>query len=151
MVHSVVRQCVEGLSQEDSLVEPRPGGNCLNWVLGHLLWAYEGALSLLGERTVLEKGALERFARGAPPLRDASEAMELDKLLAAWDEATRRVDVGLARLTREDLDRPAPFSPGNDPHETVRSLLSTIFFHQGYHAGQTAVLRRIAGKAGAIR
>jgi uncharacterized damage-inducible protein DinB len=26
-----------------------------------------------------------------------------------------------------------------------------LMFHQAYHAGQTAVLRRIAGKEGAIR
>lgn len=26
-----------GLSHEDSLVQPQPAGNCLNWVLGHIL------------------------------------------------------------------------------------------------------------------
>ena len=34
---------------------------------------------------------------------------------------------------------------------TVRSIINTVMFHQAYHAGQTAVLRRIAGKEGAIR
>ena len=40
---------------------------------------------------------------------------------------------------------------GNDPDETVGSLLSVVLFHQAYHAGQTAVLRRVAVKDGAIR
>jgi len=48
------------------------------------------------------------------------------------------------------LDRPVK-SPTGNPNETVRTLLTTIMFHQAYHAGQTAVLRRIAGKEGAIR
>ncbi len=70
--------------------------------------------------------------------------------MTAWDEATRRIDAGLAGLAPEALDQPAPHSPGNNPNETVRSLLSVTFFHQAYHAGQTGILRRIAGKEGAI-
>lgn len=58
---------------------------------------------------------------------------------------------GLARLAPEALDAPAPFSPRNKGDETVRSLLSILVFHQAYHTGQTALLRRMAGKAGAIR
>jgi uncharacterized damage-inducible protein DinB len=42
-------------------------------------------------------------------------------------------------------------SPSGNPDETVRSLITTVMFHQAYHAGQTAVLRRIAGREGAIR
>lgn len=38
-----------------------------------------------------------------------------------------------------------------NPEETVSSLLTVVLFHRGYHAGQTGILRRIAGKAGAIR
>jgi uncharacterized damage-inducible protein DinB len=49
------------------------------------------------------------------------------------------------------MDEPAPFSPTNNPKETVRSLLATVFFHQAYHVGQTGLLRRIAGKEGAIK
>jgi uncharacterized damage-inducible protein DinB len=71
--------------------------------------------------------------------------------MAAWDETTERIDTGLAGLASETLDAPAPFSPSSDPNETVRSLLTTVFFHQAYHAGQTGILRRIAGKDGAIR
>jgi uncharacterized damage-inducible protein DinB len=64
--------------------------------------------------------------------------------------AAERIDVGLADLTSEALDAPAPASPNNDPDETVRSLLALVSFHQAYHAGQTGLLRRIAGKDGAI-
>jgi uncharacterized damage-inducible protein DinB len=72
-------------------------------------------------------------------------------LLGAWDRANDRIDQGLATLPDDALDRPAPFSPGNDPNETVGSLISTVLFHQTYHGGQLGVLRRVAGKVGAIR
>jgi len=151
-IHRVLRANTDGLSQEDSLIQPEPGGNCLNWVVGHLLQTYDGAiLPLLGEAPVLGKEALARYNRGTPPLRDSAEALLLSDMLAAWDEAAKRVDAGLTRVSSERLDQSAPFSPRNNPHETVRSLLTIVLFHQAYHAGQAGLLRRMAGKEGAIR
>jgi uncharacterized damage-inducible protein DinB len=150
-IHGVVRRNAEGFSEEESLIQPQPAGNCLNWVLGHLLRVYENVLPALGQEPVLESGGFERYKRGNDPVKNADEAMEFAVLMAAWDEAARRVDAGLAELTAERLDEKAPFSPGNNPNETVRTLLTTVFFHQAYHAGQTGLLRRIAGKPGAIK
>lgn len=150
IVRNVVAVNVQGLTHADSVVQPRPAGNSLNWIMGHLVWAYEQALPLFGQDLVLEQGVLDRYARGAPGLASPAEAVNFEDLLSAWNVAAERVDTGLAGLTPEVLDRKAPGSPTNNPNETVRSLVCTILFHQAYHAGQTAVLRRIAGKSGAI-
>jgi uncharacterized damage-inducible protein DinB len=147
--HQIVRLCVDGVTHDDSLIRPQPGGNCLNWVVGHLLWAYQGALPMLGQEPVMKEGSLKQYARHSPPLQDP-DAVPFDKLMTAWDESSRRFDAGLTRLTSEVLDRLAPGSPTNDPNETVRSLLAVTMFHQAYHAGQTAILRRITGREGAI-
>lgn len=151
MVQTVVRLNVDGVSQEESLIQPSPAGSCLNWVVGHLACIYNKVLPLLDQEPVADEATLKRYDRGAPPLRDAAEALELRDLMAAFEKASERVDAGLAGLAPEALDRKAPFSPGGNPDETVRSLLSTVFFHQAYHAGQSGILRRIAGKEGAIR
>jgi DinB superfamily len=150
IVRDVVGINVQGLTHADSVVQPRPGGNSLNWIMGHLVWAYEQALPLFGQDSVLEKGALDRYARGAPALASPAEALNFEDLLAAWNAATERVDAGLAGLTPEVLEQKALSSPTNNPNETIRSLTCTILFHQAYHAGQTGVLRRITGKSGAI-
>lgn len=151
MVEHVVRRNVDGITHAESLIQPRPAGNCINWVVGHLLAIYNGTLPLLGQEPVMEQGAIARYDRGAPPLHDPDEALAFEELLAVWDEAVARIEAGLAGLTAEALDRPSPISPGGDAEETFRSVLTTIFFHQAYHAGQLGVLRRIAGKDGAIR
>lgn len=150
MVQIVVRRNVEGLSHADSLVQPTPGGNCLNWVVGHLAWTYAGAVALVGQRTKLDQGALARYARGGAPVTEAAEARDFGQLVAAFDEGSERFDAGLATLPPETLGRPAPDSPTGDPNETVGSLLATVLFHQAYHSGQTGVLRRLTGRAGAI-
>jgi len=84
LTHGAVRTNVDGLTHEDSLLQPQPGGNCLNWVVGHLLFVDQRMLRRLGQTPVM-------------------------------------------------------------------SDLHTLIFHQAYHAGQTGILRRLAGKEGAIR
>jgi DinB family protein len=150
LIHKVVHINVAGVTQEESLINPEPEGNCLNWVVGHLVCIYNNVMPLIGQRALPEADRLKRYDRGSAPVRNASEAMELSDLLSIWDEASNRVDAGLANLTQQALDARAPFSPTNDPKETVRSLISTVLFHQAYHSGQLGVLRRIAGKPGAI-
>lgn len=146
----VMEMNVDGISQAESLVAPQPAGNCLNWIVGHLLCVYNDVLPLVGQQPVMPKESLKRYGRGTPPLKDASEALPLHELVTKCEEAARRLETGLGSLTPEQLDSPAPFSPTKNPNETVRSLLATVAFHQAYHVGQTGVLRRIAGKAGAI-
>lgn len=151
MIRTVVRLNVDGVSQEESLIQPAPAGSCLNWVVGHLACIYNKVLPLVGQEPVADAATLKRYDRGAPPIRDGAEALELRDLMDAFEKASDRIDAGLAALPAEVLDRKAPESPSGNPDETVRSLLSTVFFHQAYHAGQLGLLRRIAGKEGAIR
>jgi hypothetical protein len=150
-IHGVLRANTEGITEADSLVQPQPGGNCLNWVVGHLMETWDMVLPLVGEEPVLGGTVLARYKRGSAELHEAGEALPLEKLLSACDEAAKRMDAGLAGLTEDKLDELAPFSPRKRADETVRSLLSLVMFHQAYHVGQSGLLRRIAGKEGKIK
>jgi hypothetical protein len=146
----VVRLNLEGISHEQSLIQPRPAGNCLNWVVGHLVTVYNQVLPLLGQTPVESGGDLSRYARGSPALTRASDSVPLRELVSAWDEACVRVDTGLAALAPQRLEMLVPHSPTGDPEETLGSLLGVVLFHQAYHAGQLGILRRMAGEHGAI-
>jgi len=138
---------VAGVTHEESLRQPEPAGNCMNWVVGHVLHVYAQLLTQLGQTPVLSVDELQRYARGSEPIRDGTEALQFERLVEAWDASWERVDAGLAALTPEALA--APGVPGFG--ENVRDLLGFIFFHQAYHSGQAGILRRIAGREGAIR
>jgi hypothetical protein len=150
LTRDVVRLNVEGISHEQSLNQPRPAGNCINWVLGHLIVVYNEVLPLLAQTPVETSSPLTRYARGSPPITHASDALPLQDLVSAWDEACVRVDAGLGALLPQRLDAIIPNGPTGDPHETLGSLMATVLFHQAYHAGQLGLLRRIAGEPGAI-
>lgn len=151
MVRHVVGLSVDGLTHAETLIQPQPAGNCMNWVVGHLLAIYQQVLPLLGQEPVMPDGQLKRYDRGSQPIRDLADALDISDLMAAWGETCARIDSGFAALTAEDLDTPAPFSPTDNPNETIASLLTTVCWHQAYHAGQTGILRRLAGKDGAIQ
>lgn len=150
ITREVVRRNLDGVSHEESLAQPSRAGNCINWVVGHLAAVYDGLLPLLGQRPAEGAEERKRYVRGSAPITDGSEALPLEALVAAWEEDCERVDAGLAALPAERLAEPAPASPSGDPDETVGSLLSTVLFHQAYHAGQLGVLRRTVGRPGAI-
>ncbi len=146
----IVRRNLEGISQNESLVQPIPAGNCINWIFGHMVWVCDEVLPLLKQQSVVGVEALQRYARGAAPLEKPTEAIDLRELTRIWDQAMLRMDAGFASLTAEDLDAVSPISPNNNSSETIRSFFGLVAFHQAYHAGQLGVLRRIVGKPGAI-
>jgi uncharacterized damage-inducible protein DinB len=149
--HFALHTNLQGLTHEESLRQPKPGGNCLNWVLGHIVFSRQTWLTaVLGEAPLFDQETIARYRRGSAPLTDGTLALPFEELLAAYDRAQAPLIAGLAKLTAERLAERAPFSPGNDPNETVSSLVAKLTFHEGYHIGQTALLRRFAGHPGAI-
>ncbi|MEP6834103.1 MAG: DinB family protein [Gemmatimonas sp.] len=142
---------IEGLTHAESLTQPQPAGNCSNWVLGHLLTVYSKTLPMFGGKPVIGPDRLKHYERGSAPLLDAHDAIPFDELVAAWNTTCNMVDAGISQVSDEMLLQPVPESPTNNPNETVHSLLFTIMFHQAYHSGQLGVLRRVAGKDGAIK
>ena len=150
MADFIVRTNAAGIDEAESLVAPHDGGNCANWVLGHLVSTYDQILPALGQEPVMPEEKVRRYARGSEPITP-EEATPFPELLEAWDEATRRIQAGLSAFPGARLTEPVADSPSGNPEETVQTLLCAVMGHQAYHGGQLAVLRRVIGMAGAIR
>lgn len=149
LTREVVRLALEGLSHDDTLLQP-PAGNCANWVLGHMIAVYEEIVPLVGGARVRPAGAFARYARGSAPITGPGEGMPLDELRTAWGDACTAFDGALAALPEARLSETVADSPDGSGEGTIASLLSTISFHQAYHAGQIGLLRRLAGRPGPI-
>lgn len=46
-IHQVVLMQTDGVTHKESPIQPQPAGNCLNWVVGHLVAVYNNALPVL--------------------------------------------------------------------------------------------------------
>ena len=136
-----------GLSHDDSLVAPTGGGNCANWVIGHLVKARNDHVAQLGHARPFPPSRFERYGNGKPPL-DQGEALPFEELNRSFAALHEPLVAALRAATPEALDTPVPNSPTGNPDETVGSFAAAIAFHEGYHLGQLALLRRTLGKPG---
>ncbi|MCC6795788.1 MAG: DinB family protein [Candidatus Hydrogenedentes bacterium] len=143
----VMQKNLAGLSDAESLTPPQPGGNSLNWVVGHIVRARNQALTLLGETPLFNDHDFQVY--GAQSFSPTG-AISLSELQVRFLSLGSALSGALKLSTPATLEAVAPFSPTGNPNETVGSLLASIAFHEAYHLGQTGILRRMLGKPGAI-
>ena len=145
-----VQTNTDGLTQEDSLASPVAGGNCINWVLGHVVATRNGMLKLVGREPIWDKERTELYERGSEPVQ-AGTALPLGDILSAFTASQETLVDTVRTLSDDDLSAKSPISFFKGDEETVGSALAAFLFHEAYHIGQTGVLRRVAGKDGAIK
>lgn len=143
-VQMVLEKNTADLTHEDSLIQPASGGNCLNWVLGHMLATRNRMLAMVGRDPVWDEATAARYERYSEPISGPGEGvLPLAKLLADFAASQESLLEGLSSLTPEDLAVRIPWFEG----ETDKaSALAGFLFHESYHLGQTGLHRRAAGK-----
>jgi hypothetical protein len=135
--HRVIHINVEGLTHEDSLKSPAEGGNSINWIIGHLLVTRDEINEIGSLPKVCTEDMVNLYKRGTKPVT-RENAVKLDKLLEMLDESQKNLEEKIQTLDLKNDEKKA-------------KDLAFYSFHEAYHAGQTGLLRRIAGKEGAIK
>ena len=142
--HGALHQNVEGLSHEDSLARPETG-NCLNWVMAHIVSSRNSIHKAMGIDPIWPEDVAKRYGRGSAPVMSASEARPFHEIVRDLDRSQERILARFGEMSEADLEQPGMM------RMNVGETLSFLQFHEAYHIGQTGLLRRIAGKEGAIR
>lgn len=135
---------LQGLDEAEALARPPSGGNCGNWLVGHLLVYRDRVHQLLGLPPAWPEGFgdVGPYQRGGDGTLPAPRT--LAELFAAFRASQEAVIPALEALTVEQLAEPA------SRDQSVAGQLGFLAFHEGYHAGQAGLLRRVLGKPGAI-
>ena len=132
-----------GLSNADGLLQPSCRGNCLNWVVGHILEARNTILQLFGAEPAFDPAAAARYARNSEPiLSDGPGVVPLDELLRTLERSQEYLGTRMATLTDADVAREAQFGSRTQP---LGNILFFLYFHECYHTGQAEPLRQLAG------
>jgi uncharacterized damage-inducible protein DinB len=147
LMYRVTASNLERMTPEQSLAQPAPGGNCANWILGHLTNVQNGVMQLVGEKPVWESDQLARAAE--EPITGRANGIEWETLRDRFLGSRDRCLQAISGLSKEALAESVPHPFGG--MTTRAELLYVLAFHQAYHAGQLAISRRIAGLEGAVK
>jgi uncharacterized damage-inducible protein DinB len=138
----IAQKQAEGLTNEDSLRQPPFRGNCLNWVLGHMLTNRDTILEWLGEMPAGGERA-SRYRRESEPVTGpADDLLPLEELVPLLAASQQKLAAALGRLSEADLEREVVLGGKASP---LRNRLFFLYFHDTYHTGQTELLRQLAG------
>ncbi len=149
--HGVLRRNVAEISHDESVRLPHPGGNCMNWVAGHIVATRDSILQMVGQKPRWTDEERKRYERGSSGIQHAKDALPWEKIVADLDAGATALLEGIGALTPEQLAAPLPADKNPFKVESFGEQLATFHFHETYHVGQLGILRRLAGKPGAIK
>ena len=141
----VISKNAEGLSHEDSLKQLSEGGSNLNWLLGHLTASRDVCTKLLGAEPTWEAERARIYGRGSS-IPAVDEAEPFEDLLTAVSDSGERLRQALQDASTEALSLPNP----RNAEERVLDAIFFLVWHDSYHAGQTALYRRLGGLGGVL-
>lgn len=145
--HWIVKKQTAGLTHTDSLLQPPLSGNCLNWVVGHLVASRNAILMALDESPIWSEEKLTVYKRESEPLTNVGQAQPFEKLLADFDQTQTKIITALEGVSPETLEKPAKGDPNN---RSIGQRVAFLHWHETYHTGQLELLRQLAGKTDKI-
>jgi hypothetical protein len=131
-----IQRQTQGITHGDSVQQPPFDGNCINWILGHLVVARCNFLMLLEVPSIWSMEQCRRFIPGSAPVTGAEDALPLDALLAGLARTQEQLLTALARVSAEDLQQVKG-------EQAIGEHLISYHAHEAYHLGQLELLRQL--------
>ncbi len=134
---------LDGLSHPDSLLQLPFQGNCLNWVVGHVIQGRSELLELLGKPPIWGQPEAAVYQTGSEPItpQNAGVALPLEELLKLLEESQTRIEQTLQGLSADVLEKTIE----QDGHpSTLGEMVNGYNWHETYHIGQMELLHQLA-------
>jgi len=144
-VQEIVRKQTAGMTDDELLIQPPNGGNCMLWVLGHLT----NNMVIIQQKVLggqLPAGLPDfgRFGYGSKPVLGREEGLpSLAALLKSMDLLQSAIATQLKTMREVDFDEEITVIGEHKQRRGYWALF--FFFHQSYHTGQLEFLRNLAG------
>ena len=133
---------LEGVSMEHLRQRPNDKSNPMIWIAGHLVFSRTGLVRIVGGK-VDEKPWNALFGRGAS-VDEILTYPDSEEIAEQWKIVSDVLMTRLHELTEDELDQPSSFNvPAGE--QTVRGAVAFLNFHETYHIGQLAYLRKLFG------
>jgi len=138
-------KALEGLSEDELRRHPRDA-NPMGWVVGHIVHYRNQMAKAIGGG--LDLPWASAFEQHSQP--DEGQAFPvIADLKAALQATSADLKARLAQLTDAELSAPAP-RPFPIPDKTMRGMVAFLVYHEAYHVGQVAYVKKWLGHPGIV-
>lgn len=152
LTYRVIKRRMEGLTQEESLLQPPiQGANCINWLMGHVMATRSNLLAKLGLPSVWSYEQARRYIPGSHSVdAEGLDALPIEEIVAAYDISQELLVETLKTLSVDDLLVPdGEEDPPGLP--TIGGYLAFYHFHESYHLAQIDMIMPVIRAARAER
>lgn len=140
----IIKRQTEGLTHEECLIQLPFRGNCMNWIIGHLVLNRNNILRLLEAEELVDPTSVDRYKRDSDPItEDSSNTLPLVQLVGLLDKAQENIGNLLQEMPHDRLKKEVAFFGNTEM--TVGEWLIFFYFHDSYHTGQAEILRQATG------
>lgn len=136
---------LEGITHDESLVQPESGGNSLNWVLGHIVSNRNRLLPMLGAQLIWAPEHAFLYSGREEAQWSTAKAFPLDAIKTDLARSQQMI------MSALDAIPPQAFAAPTDTGQPLGEVVGFFNFHESYHGGQVALLRRLVGREGVIK
>ncbi|HVO12040.1 MAG TPA: DinB family protein [Vicinamibacteria bacterium] len=143
---SMFCRALAGMTREQGLARLVGEVNPLLWTAAHVTTTRYGLAQLVGLDHPRPWGT--QFTRGSE-VGDPEAIPDAEETRAAWEALRAPLSTRLDQLTDPDLDAPSPRKlPVEDA--SVLGAIAFLAYHEGYHVGQMALVRKALGLGGLV-
>jgi hypothetical protein len=134
----LIHHHVDGVSDEESLLQLPFEANCLNWILGHIVWRRNSVMTALGISPLWGDIKSLKYKTDSEPIMSREDAEPFTALLADLDRAQQAIAAKLEEIADAALDDVVANDRGE---KRVIEHLQGFHWHETYHIGQLEILR----------
>lgn len=143
--HLLVK-AIDGLSDEELRHHPGSESNPMLWLAGHLAGARSMLARALG--TGVDVPWAHKFAQKSQPDENGDYPSGAE-ILATIKTLGNQLRERFAQMSDADLSGPSP-RDFPIPDKTLRGMIAFVIYHESYHVGQIAYVKKWLGYPGVV-
>lgn len=142
----LAEQLTADISDADLAAQPIAGTNHPAWILGHLAFAADGLIGLLGGEKQTDAAWTTKYGRDSKISGERADYASRDELLRVFRETHGRARELASTADPERMKRANPNARMRDRLPTIGEMCAFLLTgHLGFHLGQLSAWRRMRG------
>ncbi len=118
-----IKEYTKGLNHADSLAQPPVPGNCMNWVIGHILVYRNRILQIAGQPAAFDAVTAARYtANSKPVLGDEPGIGIFEDMLHTLDESQELIAAAMKSMSPDDARQAVGVRPAQHERRRVDAL-----------------------------